>query len=234
MSAGETRAPWRFGVEPLGQTKTFASLLRRVTGLALSAEDEDPVIDHLIEELRRAELLLSERTPADPAPRVGPDASGDQRVYVDHSRDIGSYNPFFPEYLLDVAGDRASGSVTFPVGYEGPPGIVHGGFLALFFDCVIQHHNCEVGQTGKTVSLALTYRRPAPLLKVLGFEITRAEADSRITSTARLTRQGATLCTATVEAVCGDRSRLPEVLPRRAASSPASKKASPGSKKRER
>ena len=41
----------------------------------------------------------------------------------------------------------------FPIAYEGPPGIVHGGFLAVFFDSIIQHHNCDVGVAGKTTSL---------------------------------------------------------------------------------
>ena len=31
---------------------------------------------------------------------------------------------------------HASGTVTFPLVFEGPPGVVHGGVLATFFDCV--------------------------------------------------------------------------------------------------
>jgi len=69
-------------------------------------------------------------------------------VYLDHGRDIGSYNPCFPEYEIRVEGDKAWGTVSFPVAYEGPPGCVHGGFLAVFFDCVIQHHNCDYGVAG--------------------------------------------------------------------------------------
>ena len=63
--------------------------------------------------------------------------------------------PCFPEY--DDHGrrrSRASGTVTFPIVYEGPPGIVHGGFLAVFFDSVMQHHNCDVGVAGKTTAMA--------------------------------------------------------------------------------
>ena len=88
-------------------------------------------------------------------------------MYLDHARDVGAYNPCFPEYELTVDGRRATGTVTFPIAYEGPPGVVHGGFLALFFDCVVQHHNCDVGVAGKTTSLAIRYRRPTPLLTPL-------------------------------------------------------------------
>ena len=53
------------------------------------------------------------------------------------------------------------------------PGLVHGGFLALFFDCVVQHHNCEVGVAGKTTSLPLRFRRPTPLLTALTLTLER-------------------------------------------------------------
>ena len=75
----------------------------------------------------------------------------DQRVYVDHSRDVGNFNPCFPVYV-SCADDRGEGSVEFPLLYEGPPGIVHGGFLAVFFDCVLQQLNCDLGLAGKTAS----------------------------------------------------------------------------------
>ncbi len=112
-------------------------------------------------------------------------------------------------------GTHASGSVTFPLPYEGPPGYVHGGFLAVFFDGVIQHHNCRYGVAGKTTALNLEYRRPTPLLTTLQFGIERASDDRRITSTAHLELDGTVLCRATMEAVAGDRSRLPDVSPRR-------------------
>ncbi len=71
------------------------------------------------------------------------------------------------------------GSVTFPLAFEGPPGIVHGGVLATFFDCAIQHHNCDVGVAGKTMSLLVEYHRPTPLMQPLTFEIEREVTDSQ-------------------------------------------------------
>jgi hypothetical protein len=207
--------PWTFGVAPLPQTTQAAAVLRRVTGLLLAVEAEDPAVDRLIADLERAEAALAARVPADALPRVGPAAGGDGRVYLDHARDIGAYNACFPEYDLVVDGDRATGSVTFPLAYEGPPGIAHGGFLALFFDCAVQHHNCDVGVAGKTTSLTLRYRRPAPLATPLAFAIERSAGDGRIRSTARLLLADRVLCEAEVEAVAGNRSALPEVSPRR-------------------
>jgi hypothetical protein len=105
--------------------------------------------------------------------------------------------------------------VSFPIAYEGPPGHVHGGFLAVFFDCVIQHHNCEYGVAGKTTALNVEYRRPTPLHKLLQFEIERSSDSRRITSVANLQLDGNIVCRATMEAVAGDRAQLPEVSPRR-------------------
>jgi hypothetical protein len=206
---------WTFGVEPIPQSLVVAPLLRRVTELVLSLEQDDPAVAELIDNLRAAERTLAARAAADAVPRVGDDAPAERRPYIDHARDVGAYNPCFPEYSIVTAGDRASGTVTFPVAFEGPPGIVHGGVLATFFDCVIQHHNCDVGVAGKTASLLVTYRRPTPLAVPLTFAIERTTDDRRITSDVRLDAGDETLCSARMEAVAGDRNRLPQVSPRR-------------------
>jgi hypothetical protein len=207
--------PWTFGAEPLPQTVTAAALVRRVTGLLLALEGEEPDVDRLLADLRAAETSLLARVPAGSGPRVGDATDGDGRVYLDHAFDIGAYNPCFPEYAIEVDGDRATGSVSFPLPYEGPPGIVHGGFLAVFFDCAVQHHNCEVGVAGKTTSLVVRYRRPVPLLETLTFDLERAASDGRIRSTGALRADGRVLCEAEVDAVAGDRAALPAVSPRR-------------------
>ena len=206
---------WSFGVAPLRQVLDLAPLLRRVIGLVLSLEAPHPAVDRLAAALRSAEEELRHLLPVDPAPRIGPEAAANRRVYVDHSRDIGDFNPCFPTYQIHVDGDRASGTVAFPLAYEGPPGIVHGGFLALFFDSIVQQHNCDVGLAGKTSSLAVKYRRPTPLLAELRFEVERSVEDRRITSTARLMAGAAVLCEAQVSAVAGDRAAMPDVSPRR-------------------
>jgi hypothetical protein len=208
---------WTFGAEPLPQTERAAALLRRVTGLIQALEYEQPDLERLIDALGEAEQALAPLVPSDPAPRVGAAASGIGRVYLDHARAIGAFNPCFPEYEIHVDGNGATGAVAFPIAYEGPPGIVHGGFLAVFFDCVVQHHNCDMGMAGKTTSLTLRYRRPVPLLTSLAFTIDRSVADGRIHSMARLLADERVLCEAEVDAVAGDRANLPKLSPRQPA-----------------
>jgi hypothetical protein len=206
---------WTFGVEPLPETLDVAERMRSVAGLVLSLEAPHPALERLSAALREAEAALREAVPADPAPRVGPEPSPERRAYIDHSRDIGAFNPCFPTYEIRVDGDRASGTVSFPIVFEGPPGLVNGGFLAVFFDLVVQHHNCDVGVAGKTTSLAVRFRRPTPLATKLAFEVERAVDGDRITSTARLLAGGDVLCEAEVRAVAGNLAALPRVSPRR-------------------
>ncbi|KUH64225.1 hypothetical protein AU184_05200 [Mycolicibacterium novocastrense] len=185
-----------YGEQPLAQTVAAAGALRRLSSLLLSLEHEHPTVDVMLRQIDEWERELASAAPPDPTPRIGPDATESQRVYLDHAFDIGAYNPAFPEYTVDeLDADSASGRVTFPVVFEGPPGLVNGGFLAVFFDCVTQHHSCATGRTGKTRSLTVTFRRPTPILTELRFDVTRAEADGRVTSTARLLLGDEVLCT---------------------------------------
>jgi acyl-coenzyme A thioesterase PaaI-like protein len=185
----------RFGEQPLDQTVAAAAELRRLAGLLVSLEHANPTVDDVVAQCAEWQRALSASAPIDPTPRIEPDGTDAQRVYLSHAFDIGSYNPCFPEYRFDrIETDSAEGSVTFPVVYEGPPGLVHGGFLAVFFDCVIQHQNCATELSGKTRSLNVKFRRPTPLLTPLRFDISRAEVDRGITSTARLLLDDEVLC----------------------------------------
>jgi hypothetical protein len=218
VAAADAIEPWHFGVEALEQTVEAARRLRRVTDLVLAMEDEDDDVAELIARLGDIEAQLATKVPPDPGVRIGPAVGGDGRVYIQHARGVGSYNPAVPEYAITVDGDRAWGKVTFPIAFEGPPGCAHGGFLAVLFDCVIQHHNCDVGVAGKTTALSLRYRRPTPLLTELRFELERSVDNGRITSTGRLLlggTDGQVVCEAEMRAAVGDRAHLPAISPRR-------------------
>jgi hypothetical protein len=177
----------QYGERPLSQTVAAAGALRRLTGLLLSLEHDHPTVDAMLAQFAEWERQLAAAIPADLTPRIGPESTETQRVYLDHAFDVGAYNPCFPEYTFDhLDADTASGRVTFPLVFEGPPGLVNGGFLAVFFDCITQHQSCASGRTGRTRSLTVTFRRPTPILTELGFEVARSESDGRVTSTARL------------------------------------------------
>jgi hypothetical protein len=216
VSDREAQGAWKFGEPPLEETERWAALVRRVSSLVLQMETPSPVVAELIDVLERAEAELAAGAPADPRPRIGDAVQGDGRLYLDHSGDVGRFNPAFPSYAIEVDGDRASGTVRFPILYEGPPGIVHGGFLAVFFDQAIQHHNCALGVAGKTTRLELGFRAPTPVLKELRFEIERRADERRIESTATIFDGDVACATATVRALAGSLDALPAFSTRRA------------------
>ena len=95
---------WTFGEAPLTETIALAAALHDLAGNALALEHPTPEISRFTADVvtlgKRLEALL----PPDPRPRVGDDPAADRRVYVDHSHDIGDYNPCFPQYRVDVCG----------------------------------------------------------------------------------------------------------------------------------
>jgi len=205
---GPRSAP-RFGEAPLAQTVAAAGAIRRLSSLLLALEHPHPTVDAMLAQFGDWERELAAAAPQDAAPRIGARDDDPRRVYLNHATDIGAYNPCFPEYQFDrLDAENATGRVTFPVVYEGPPGLVHGGFLGVFFDCVIQHHSCLTGLSGKTRALSVTFRRPTPLLTELHFDITRSQTERGVAATARLSHNGEVLCTGEVTTLASQPEKL--------------------------
>ena len=203
----------KFGEAPLDQTVAAAAAMRRLSSLLLSLEHPHPTVDAMLAKFGEWETELAAAAPTDSAARIGEVDDDPRRVYLSHATDIGAYNPSFPEYYFDhLDAENAGGRVVFPLVYEGPPGLVHGGFLAVFFDCVIQHHNCVTGMSGKTRGLSVTYRRPTPLLTELRFDIVRSQVERGNASTARLLLDDEVLCTGEVNTLASPAEKLTATL----------------------
>jgi hypothetical protein len=199
----------KFGEAPLAQTVAAAAAMRRLSSLLLSLEHSHPAVDAMLSKFTEWEKELAAAAPTDNAPRIGEVPGDPRRVYLNHATDIGAYNPCFPEYRFDhLSAEIAGGGVCFPLVYEGPPGLVHGGFLGCFFDCVIQHHNCVTGLSGKTRSLVVTFRRPTPVLTDLQFDIVRSPVERGIASTARLLLDDEVLCTGEINTLASPPDKL--------------------------
>ncbi|MGV0837270.1 hypothetical protein [Mycolicibacterium thermoresistibile] len=198
----------KFGEDPLPQTVAAAAALRRITELLLAQEFPQPVVDDMLARFVEWESALAATAPPDRAPRLADDDAR-KRIYLQHAFNPGAYNPCFPEYRFDHLDEAtAAGTVTFPAVFEGPPGLVHGGFLGVFFDTVAQHQSCAVALAGKTRSLTVTYRRPTPILTELDFDITRTETEAGLLSTARLLLGGEVLCVGEISTVALPPTRL--------------------------
>lgn len=83
--------------------------------------------------------------------------------FFDHSPIIGLANPLSPPLEFEYSADRVIGRVTFGAAYEGPPGCVHGGYVAAVFDELLGSAQSLSGDQGMTAHLGVDYRRPTPL-----------------------------------------------------------------------
>jgi hypothetical protein len=88
----------------------------------------------------------------------------DARFYFrDHSPVAGIGNPIAPPLDLHAEGDHVVGSCTYGRPYEGPPGHVHGGWIAAVFDELLGMAQALTGSPGMTAKLTINYRKPTPL-----------------------------------------------------------------------
>ena len=208
--------PIEWGVKPLAEQERFAALVREVTSQVLSLEQAEPALGQLLEALSAAKTALTGLVPSQSTLRIGEGVEGHGRVFIDHCRDIGAFNPMFPVYTFtSLAPNSATGTVNFPIAYEGPAGCLNGGFIAVFFDTVVQQHNCELGLSGATRDLDVKYRRPTPLLVDLTFAVSREVRHRDVFSEVTLLDGERVLCSATTNAALVDSRIRPAIGDRR-------------------
>lgn len=144
--------------------------------------------------------------------------SGNPHGFFDHSPMLGAANPIAPPIVLRTVDERTmEGTVTFGAAYEGPPGNVHGGFVAAAFDEVLGAVQSVSGQPGMTGTLTVRYRSPTPLHEPLRFTGRFDGVDGRKVLTSGTVHAGDRLC-AESEAVfiAIDFARMAELRRRRA------------------
>jgi acyl-coenzyme A thioesterase PaaI-like protein len=100
---------------------------------------------------------------------------GRDNAFFDWSPLMGMANPIAPPLVADVQDGVVIADAMFGIAYEGPPGCVHGGFIAAAFDEVLGLAQSLSGKVGMTGTLTVRYRRPTPLNTELRFE---AQVDS--------------------------------------------------------
>lgn len=112
---------------------------------------------------------------------------------------VGPGNPVAPPVSItkhDADGVRAE--VRFGTAYEGAPGLVHGGMLALAMDQVFGEAGIAARVAGMTVGLELRYAAPTPVLEDLVLEAHVVAAGERIVEMAgTITCHGTVTVTAT-------------------------------------
>lgn len=157
-------------------------------------EDFDNAIAHV------AEALISVN-----APDGSPGSAASESHFTDRSPFYGAMNPLsMPMTLLqdDSVGEfgSISGTATFTEPYEGPPGHVHGGYIAAAFDEVLGMTQSLTGRPGMTGTLTVKYRAPTPLHQEIVYHGWVDRVEGRKIFTKGTSHIGDTLC-AEAEAV---------------------------------
>lgn len=142
--------------------------------------------------------------------------AGDASGPFDNSPLLGRANPLAPPLRLRLEDGRIVGTVRFGSAYEGPPGSVHGGFVAAAFDELLGLAQAVGGNPGMTGRLVVHYRSPTPLRTELRLEGSIEKVDGRKTICRGTIHAGERLC-AEAEAlfVAVDRERFVALIEER-------------------
>lgn len=109
-------------------------------------------------------------------------------------------NPLSPGLNMWIQDDRAYGTVNCGWAYEGPPGHIHGGYVAAIFDQFMGMAQIIGKQPGMTGQLSVRYLRPTPLKTDLNLEARLLSQEGRKTVVFGEMRNGDEI-TATCEAL---------------------------------
>lgn len=147
----------------------LAKSIRELIDVSMSVEDVDPeALADIAQQIEQLTFRLG-RGRDDGAGYV-PRAHHD---YLPRSPIVGEASPLSPRFDWEVTDGEGetegkivvTGRGTFGAAYEGPPGYVHGGWVACMFDEMLGIANIASGQPGMTARLIVHYRRPTPLFQ---------------------------------------------------------------------
>lgn len=112
----------------------------------------------------------------------------------------GRSHPCSPDLVWQEEPNRITGTVTFGQAFEGPPGHVHGGWVAGVLDHLMGMTHVRTGYPGMTGGLSVRYLKPTPLNQVIQVSAEAREIDDKRTEVKAAMRCGDTT-TATAEAI---------------------------------
>ena len=112
----------------------------------------------------------------------------------------GRSHPCSPELRWQEASNQITGTVKFSQAFEGPPGHVHGGWVAGVLDHLMGMTHVRTGHPGMTGGLSVRYLKPTPLNQVIEVSAEATELDHKRTKVKAAMRCGEST-TATAEAM---------------------------------
>ena len=201
----DARAAWAANLQALrdaditprrAELRRLATAARQLLHGLVSIDADDAQLRDAADRLEAVAALFDESAHGSPYEGFAEAAnSGDPQAFFDHSPMIGLANPLAPPISIRMIDDRTmEGTGTFAAGYEGPPGCVHGGYVAAAFDEVLGATQSLSGSPGMTGRLTVHYRSPTPLHQELRITGTLDRVDGRKIHTTGTLHAGDRLC----------------------------------------
>ncbi len=154
----------------------LVALTRRLVDAILTAESEETQLHATAAELARLVEGLESRAPLATESRPMERRHAD---YLPRSPLVGELNAVAPPFEYEVRDRRLRATGLFSAAHEGPPGYVHGGWIALAFDEALGIANVAGSNPGMTARLTIRYRRPTPLRTPLVLEAWTERVEGR-------------------------------------------------------
>jgi acyl-coenzyme A thioesterase PaaI-like protein len=127
----------------------------------LTVPADDPALETIADDLDAALRALEDAAP-DPGTRAQP-IERRHDDFLPRSPLVGEVNAVAPPFTWEMVDGRMRARGAFGATHEGPPGYVHGGWVALAFDEALGITNVASGHPGMTARLTIRYRKPTPL-----------------------------------------------------------------------
>jgi acyl-coenzyme A thioesterase PaaI-like protein len=181
-SQSPSSAPPRFvGVDPPAELLDLADEVRRVIDAMVRVDEASPELEAIRNEMDglagRLEALARRGALPRMLPHVepGPD---DLRPYYPSDARRWHVNPMHPPLELVFDGGVLTGHTQLGLAWEGPPGHVHGGFVAMLLDQLLGHGNILNDVPAVTGELRIRYHAPTPLHEPITFRVEPPERRS--------------------------------------------------------
>lgn len=149
---------------------------RGLLDAVLMARADDHELDAAARDVERLVGRL-ERATAEPLTEPPRERRHDD--YLPRSPLVGELNAAAPPFDWTFSSGRMRARGVFGTAHEGPPGYVHGGWVALAFDEALGIANVAAGNPGMTARLTIRYRRPTPLHAEIVLDAWTARVEGR-------------------------------------------------------
>jgi acyl-coenzyme A thioesterase PaaI-like protein len=167
----EQRAAKHRLVQEAKRIVDFVALLDVRDGDAADINSIADDVAALADRLGRAPTLRARGGAAQAGPPDG--------VLVERSPVSGRSNPLAPPLHLAMADGVTTAWAVWTDAYEGPPGCLHGGFVAAAFDDLMGLAQMASGKAGYTGTLTVRMLKPTPLNRRISYEAHLARAEGR-------------------------------------------------------